>query len=73
VLILVQVNARRCMGSQVCVRTAPDIFQLGAAGYSRVIREVTELDLVGLREAEELCPTRSIHVETLDDDDIAEG
>jgi ferredoxin len=55
------------------VRTAPDIFQLGAAGYSRVIRDVTELDLPSLREAEELCPTRSILLETLDDDDITEG
>jgi ferredoxin len=52
------------MANQMCVRTAPDIFELGAAGYSRAKRAVGEQDLAKLREAEELCPTGSIRVET---------
>jgi ferredoxin len=64
-LVLVQINSRRCMGSRVCVGIAPDIFQLGTAGYSRVVREVGEADLTVLRDAEGLCPTSSIMVETL--------
>jgi ferredoxin len=55
------------MANQMCVRAAPDIFELGAAGYSRVKREVTEADLAKLREAEEMCPTSSITVEVMEE------
>jgi ferredoxin len=70
VLIQVSVNARKCMANQMCVRSAPDIFELGAAGYSRVKREVTEADLAKLREAEEMCPTSSITVEVLEEEGV---
>lgn len=39
----------------------------GPAGYSRVIGEVSEMDLARLRQAEELCPTASITVDVLDE------
>lgn len=67
VLIQVTVNPRTCMGNQMCVRVAPDIFELGSAGYSRVVRDVTENDLARLRESEELCPTASITVDLLEE------
>jgi ferredoxin len=68
VLVQVTVNSRKCMANQMCVRTAPDIFELGTAGYSRVKREVTAADLDKLREAEEMCPTSSIMVEVLEEE-----
>lgn len=67
-LIQVTVNSRRCMANQMCIRAAPGIFELGSAGYSRVIREVTEADLPAVREAEEMCPTSSITVEVLEEE-----
>lgn len=60
--VIVKVNSRTCAGSRMCVACAPDIFEIGAAGYSRVKREVSETDLVKLKEAEESCPTSSISV-----------
>lgn len=67
VLIQVTVNPKKCMANQVCVRAAPDIFQLGTAGYSRLAREVGLADLDMLRDAAENCPTGSITVEVLGD------
>jgi len=66
-LIQVTINARKCMANQMCVRSAPDIFELGSAGYSRVKREVGAADLERLREAMELCPTSAVVVEVLED------
>jgi ferredoxin len=63
VAILVTVNARKCMANQQCVLAAPDIFEIGASGYSRVRRDVGPDDIPRLREAEEMCPTASITVE----------
>jgi ferredoxin len=60
--VTVRVNARTCAGSRMCVTCAPDIFEIGAAGYSRVKRKVVAADLGKLREAEESCPTSSISV-----------
>jgi ferredoxin len=51
----------------MCVRAAPDIFQMGPGGYSRAVRDVTEEDLARLRETEELCPTASITVDVLEE------
>ena len=68
-LIQVTVNARKCMANQMCVRSAPDIFELGPAGYSRVMRDVTEADLAKLREAEEMCPTSAIMVEAMEEEE----
>jgi ferredoxin len=65
----VTVNARTCAGSRMCLACAPDIFEIGLAGYSRVKREVTEADLPALKEAEESCPTSSIVVEVMPGDD----
>jgi ferredoxin len=65
--IQVTVDARTCMANQMCLRTAPGIFELGSGGYARVVREVSESDLAAVREAEEMCPTGSIRVEVLAD------
>ncbi len=69
----VSVNGRTCMANQMCVRTAPDIFRVGRAGYSYVIRDVTFADLGDLEEAAELCPTGSIRVEFLGDENVPDG
>ena len=61
--VTVRVNSRTCAGSRMCVACAPDIFEIGVAGYSRVKRDVTLADLDKLKEAEESCPTGSISVE----------
>ena len=66
VRIKTRVNTQTCMANQMCVRIAPGIFRLGAAGFSEVVREVDESDLDILRAAEEGCPTASIHVDVLD-------
>lgn len=63
VQVQVTVNRRTCMANQMCVKLAADIFRLGEAGYSQVIREVKFADLERLRSAEEACPTGSILVE----------
>ena len=65
-IVQVTVNSRKCMANQTCVHIAPDIFEVGAAGYSRTTREVTEEDLAKLKEAQEMCPTGSIVVETME-------
>jgi ferredoxin len=54
------------MANQECMRLAPGMFELGAAGYSRPTRDTwTDADLPALREAEENCPTAAIVVEAL--------
>jgi ferredoxin len=68
-LVQATVNPRKCMANQMCIRSAPDIFELGSAGYSRVKREVSAADLEKLREAEEMCPTGAVIVEVLEDDE----
>jgi ferredoxin len=53
---------------------APAIFQLGSAGYSRVVRDnLTEEDLDLLRDAEQGCPTQAIMVEMSEDVSKADG
>lgn len=66
VLIQVTVNSRTCMGNQMCVRAAPDIYEMGSAGYPRVVRDVSEDDLARLRGTEEQCPTASIRVDVVE-------
>ena len=66
--IQVFVNPRKCMATQNCRAVAPDIFELGPAGYSRVKRtNLTAADLAQLRDAEEGCPTQAITVEIAED------
>ncbi len=56
----VTVNRETCVGSGVCVGTAPRHFRLDD-DRSRPIKEVTEPDDL-LLEAAESCPTESIMV-----------
>ena len=51
------------MANQMCVKLAGDIFRLGEAGYSQIIREVNLADVERLRSVEEACPTGSIVLE----------
>jgi ferredoxin len=59
------------MGNQRCVSVAPNLFELGEAGYSRVKRademDFTEADLPLLLAARDMCPTGAISIETMDD------
>ena len=61
------------MGNQRCVSVAPDIFELGDAGYSRVKRadetDFTEADLPKLLAAQDMCPTGAISIETMAEED----
>jgi len=67
VLIQLKVNERTCMANQECVRAAPEIFELGAAGFARVVRNVSEADLARLRQVVDLCPTASIILEVAEE------
>jgi ferredoxin len=66
--ILVTVNPRKCMANQRCVRSAPGMFELGAAGYSRPTKDNwSHSDLEALHAAEDNCPTGAIKVEVSDE------
>jgi len=66
--IQARVDPRKCMANQVCTAIAPALFELGAAGYSRLQRSnFTPADLALLREAEENCPTGAIRIEAVED------
>lgn len=71
--VLCRIDRRKCMGNQRCVSLAPDIFELGEAGYSRIKRadetDFTEADLPRLLAAQDTCPTGAISIETLGDDE----
>ena len=72
--VLCRIDRKVCMGNQRCVSVAPDIFELGDAGYSRVKRadetDFTEADLPKLLAARDVCPTGAITVETLEEDEL---
>ena len=62
------------MGTQGCTAIAPDVFRLGLAGTSTVIRtRFTAKDLSALREAEEYCPFSAIRVEVLEGGRLVTG
>ncbi len=62
--IAVTVDARVCMGNQLCLGEASSVFELDDGGRARVLRSsFTEADLATLRSAEALCPTGAIRVE----------
>ena len=60
----VSVDHNVCQGTGYCEHLLPQVFRVGAEGYSEVLREVdTEEELELAREAEDICPTRAIRVE----------
>lgn len=63
--VAVHLDRHTCAGQRSCEDTAPGVFRFSKEkGYSEVITElVTDPVAVALvREAEELCPTQSIHL-----------
>jgi hypothetical protein len=46
--------------------TAPDLFELGQAGYARVKRQATAKDWALLQESADGCPNQAILVEVAD-------
>jgi ferredoxin len=63
--IAVYLNRRTCAGSRTCEVTAPGVFRyVPDAGTSQVLTEVVEdpATIARVRDAEELCPTQSIHI-----------
>ena len=62
-LIDVQIDGQQCQATQNCVRVAPQLFELGPDGVSRLrVGQLTEVHLELLREAEDLCPLSAIAV-----------
>ncbi|NJQ04497.1 ferredoxin [Streptomyces lonarensis] len=57
----VEVDRSRCVGSTICVSTAPGVFTLREDGQSRVVRAEVAPDARILRAAE-LCPLEAIAV-----------
>jgi len=51
-----------CIGSAVCVATAPDVFELDNEGLSHVVDQDAGSDEL-LREAAEGCPVQAIILE----------
>jgi ferredoxin len=64
VKVLVTVDARLCVANQMCLRTAPGLFEIVPEGHSQPTRsEFGEASLPLLREAEDSCPTGAICVQ----------
>ena len=51
-----------CVGSAICVQIAPEVFELGDDGKSRVV-DALAADEETLREAERNCPVQAIVLE----------
>jgi ferredoxin len=51
-----------CVGSAMCVATAPEVFELDNDGFSRVVNPDAGSDEL-LREAAEGCPSQAIVLE----------
>ena len=65
--VVVTVDPRLCVANQMCIRTAPGLFELLAEGRSQPTRSAfTESELPLLYEAEENCPTGAIRVDVED-------
>jgi len=60
-----KVDQNVCIGSAMCVATAPGAFELGGDGLAHVVDSSAEDDET-LREAAESCPVQAI---ILEDDD----
>ncbi len=61
----VKVDRDLCIGSAMCVATAPDVFELDDEGLSRVVDpSIDDEDL--LRDAAEGCPVQAVIL--MDDD-----
>jgi ferredoxin len=57
-----RVDQDMCIGSAVCVSTAPDVFELDVEGLSTVAGSTEGKDEV-LRQAAENCPVQAIILE----------
>jgi len=60
-----RVDREKCIGSAMCVSTAPEVFELNDEGLARVANQDAGDDDL-LREAAEGCPAQAI---VLEDDD----
>ncbi|NJQ13819.1 ferredoxin [Streptomyces bohaiensis] len=56
-----EVDRSRCVGSTICISTAPGVFLLREDGQSRAVRAEVAPDARILRAAE-LCPVEAISV-----------
>lgn len=57
-----RVDRDLCIGSAMCVATAPDVFELDEEGLSRVVDPDAGSDEL-LREAAEGCPVQAVILE----------
>jgi ferredoxin len=77
VYVLCRIDRTKCMGNQRCVSVAPDLFELGDAGYSRTRRadetDFTDEDLPRLLAAQDMCPTGAITIQTMAEDELETG
>ncbi len=58
----IEVDKGLCIGSASCVAIAPDVFELGEDGKSRVKRGASLADTEKIIEAARQCPVRAIKV-----------
>ena len=57
------VDEERCVGTGMCEATAPDLFEVGDDGVSRVLRDAIPPERVAAaREAADNCPTRALTI-----------
>jgi ferredoxin len=56
------VNRDVCVGSAICVQIAPEAFELGDDGKSRVV-DASAVDEDTLREAVRNCPVQAIVID----------
>lgn len=63
----VRVDSVRCEGIGYCTNIAPDLFAMpDDQPPVRLLRALsTEADVAAAQEAEEMCPTRALHVQRL--------
>jgi ferredoxin len=58
----IEVDRDVCFGSGECVLAAPQVFELDAAGLSRVRSDAGPIDLISAQRIAENCPSGAIKV-----------
>ena len=63
-MVKVKVDKDKCIGCGVCMALAPEVFEIGEDGKSKVkIEDIPGELLEKVKEAAENCPTNSIEIE----------
>ncbi len=60
----IKINKDKCLGCATCVALAPEVFEIGEDGKSKVKNGADlEKNKEQIKQAKEACPTQAIEVE----------